>query len=333
MSSQSEKPLPDPLVTIVLPMYNEEKRVGRILSGLSLQAYDNYEIVIVDDGSTDGTFAEAEKLAAGRANTRVVRTEHGGLTHARNVGTRNARGGIIFFAEADCVYNPDYLRRAIRSLEANPGASAVCLTGAPLKLRSTVATECIEIENKIQHKLLETGKIKPFYAWVFRKDALEHVGGFDEELFQGEDKDMFRRIEASGYGVVWVPGIHWRHERDQSLAELASKWFKRGQSRVLYVRKHRLVRDMFKTLLPLWITIVGIGFLFLIPIAGVALLFFVLASFGYQTLRRTAFAWDRVEKKRFFAYYFPFLLVRNFASGLGYTVGIIKIALGLRISV
>ncbi len=198
-----------------------------------------------------------------------------------------------------------------------------------MKLRSTVATECIEIENKVQHKLLESGRIKPFYAWVYTKRAFQELGGFDERLFQGEDKDLFQRLEGTGHKVAWVPGINWRHERDQTLGELARKWFKRGQSRVLYVTKHRLVVDLVKTLFPLWLTVLGVGILPFSPLVGELLLLAVFAAFALRTVRTTALVWNRVEKRRYFAFYLPFLVVRNFSSGLGYTVGGLRMALGL----
>ncbi|MDA4122999.1 MAG: glycosyltransferase [Thaumarchaeota archaeon] len=333
MSSQSEQNLASPLVSIILPVFNGETQVASVVQELTKQAFSDYEIVLVDDGSTDSTRSVAENIARQVDRLRVVSISHGGASHARNVGIQGARGSVIFFAEADCVYDSDYLQKAVACLLADERVSAVCLTGAPLMLRSTLATKCIDIENKIQHKLLEQGRIKPFYAWVYRKSALETVGGFDETLFQGEDKDLFRRVEASNFLVAWIPGIHWRHERDQTLAELAAKWFKRGQSRVLFVMKHRLLGDMAKALAPLWLTVLGIALLFVYPVAGALLLSAVLAAFLYRTVRTASIAWDRVEKKRYLAYYLPFLLVRNFSSGLGYTVGVLRMGLGMGVEV
>ena len=312
-----------PRVSIILPCYNEEQEIRTAIREVQKQTFGGREIIVVDDGSTDETAPIAEEYCVGHPDTRVIRIAHSGLTHVRNVGIRESKGEIIFFAESDCVYDADYVEKAVQCLDAQPDANAVCLTGGPLKVRSTLATECIEIENVVQHKLLAQGKIKPFYAWVFRRAQLVAIGGFDERLFQGEDKDVFRRFVNAGNKVAWLPGIHWRHKRDQTTWQLAQKWFFRGRSRVLYAVKHGLMKDFAKTLLPFWLLVFGLLYLLVLPIVGVILIALVLALFVGNTIRIARIAWSSLSNRRYLLGYPFFLMVRNFSSALGYMWGLI----------
>jgi glycosyltransferase involved in cell wall biosynthesis len=314
-----------PKVSIVLPCYNSAKELPETFSELDRQGFRDREIVIVDDGSTDDTWKVATQLSAGRGDVFVVRTEHRGASHARNAGMEKSRGEIVFFSESDCVYDAEYVQRAVESLEAQPKAGAVCLTGAPLITRSTLATECIDIENKVQHQLLNQGKIKPFYAWVYRREVLTELGGFDERLFQGEDKDLFRRLEKAHYVVAWVPGVNWRHRRDQTLQELAKKWFTRGRSRILYSIKQRRWLDILKTMTPFWATVLGFLLLVRLPVLGALLLLLVALLFVANTVRVMRISWPVVRKKSVFLGYPFFVMTRNFSMAMGYSVALVVI--------
>ena len=314
-----------PKVSIVLPMYNSAADVAEVLAELDRQSYHDREIILVDDGSTDGTRKVATDLTAGRSDVTVVETNHGGASHARNTGVEKARGEIVFFAESDCVYDPMYLQRAVDSLDSDPKAGAVCLTGAPLITRSTLATQCIDIENKVQHQLLNQGKLKPFYAWVYRKEILMRLGGFDEKLFQGEDKDLFSRVKKAGYTVAWVPGVNWWHRRDQTTPQLARKWFTRGRTRVLFSIKHRRILDILKTVAPFWVTVFGVILLIWSPLLGALVLLFVALLFIGTTLKVMRISWPVVKRKRTFLGYPLFVMTRNFSMATGYSIALVTI--------
>jgi glycosyltransferase involved in cell wall biosynthesis len=316
-----------PRVSIVLPVYNSAKELPAALAELEKQTFQDREIIIVDDGSSDETWETAKALSAGRSDVILERTEHHGPSHARNEGLRLSHGNIIFFSESDCVYDSTYLQKAVDCLDSQRDAAAVCLTGAPLITRATMATNCIEIENKVQHRLLNQGKIEPFYAWVFRRDALLSLGGFDNRLFQGEDKDLFRRLKEAKFSVAWVPGINWHHTRNQTTSELASKWFRRGRTRLLYLTKHRRASEIARGVVPLWATILGLILLAWSPLLGFIVLLAVVAVFFVRTLWVMSVSWPLVDKKRGYLGYPLFIFVRNSATAMGYTVSLITIPL------
>jgi glycosyltransferase involved in cell wall biosynthesis len=315
-----------PRVSIVLPIYNSAKEVPAILTELSRQSFADREIILVDDGSTDETWSSAKALSTGQTNVFFLRTDHRGPAHARNVGLQHSRGEIIFFSETDCVYDPEYLQKAVYALDSHADASAVCLTGAPLVTRRTLATLCIEIENKVQHRLLSQGRIEPFYAWVYRRKVLLDLGGFDDRLFQGEDRDLFRRLKNARYGVALVPGVNWQHVRDQTMAELAGKWFGRGRTRLLYLIKHRRILDIIKSLAPFWATFLGLALLVLSPLLGGLILLVVVAAFLARTVRVMTVSWPLVQRKRTFFGYPLFIAVRNFTTAMGYSLALVTIS-------
>ena len=314
------------LVSVVVPFYNAEKDVPSILGEIRKQTYQNLEVIVVDDGSTDQTLAVATKMCSQISDARAVGTNHGGASHARNVGLQASRGDTVIFMEADCTYAEDYIQKAVELLDVQPEISAVCLTGAPLKLRHTLAVECIDVENKVQHRLLNEGKIRPFYAWVYRRQAISSVGGFDEKLFQGEDKDLFRRFEGAGYKVGWIPGVNWWHKRDQTLQELAGKWFSRGRMRLLYSLKHRLFGEIMRTLTPLWLTIIGVLIALAAPLLGFGIIVVVVAAVFLYSLRNVYISWPLVARKRVYIGYPLFVLARNFSTALGYSWALVAIA-------
>jgi len=312
-------------VSIVLPLYNSAGELPSVLSELDKQTYPNRELIMVDDGSSDGTWEVANRLSSGRSDVTVIRTLHLGASHARNAGASKAGGEIIFFAESDCVYDEHFVQKAVESLDLHSNAGAVCLTGAPLITRATLATRCIDVENKVQHKLLNEGKIKPFYAWVYKKEAFSRLGGFDERLFQGEDKDLFSRLKGAGYSVAWVPGVNWRHRRDQTTFQMVHKWMTRGRSRILYSLKHRQASEIGKTLLPFWATVVGLLLLIWSPLVGAILLLAVVVAFAVQSARIAAISWSEVDRKSVFMGYPAFVVARNFSMAIGYSVALVKV--------
>jgi glycosyltransferase involved in cell wall biosynthesis len=320
-----------PKVSVVLPAYNEESEICNAISEMRKQTYKNIEIIVVDDGSLDGTSQIARSCAAGDRRIRILtKDRRGGPAYARNVGIRESTGEVVFFGECDCVYDEDYVERAVNCLLSNEKAGAVCLTGAPLVTRDTWATRCLSFENFVQHELLSQKKIKPFYAWVYRREALERVGGFDDRLFQAEDRDLFQRVAKSGYEIAWVPGVHWRHKRNETIHKLAGEWIKRGRTRILYALKHRSLADLMKTVLPFWLLIFGVlSFFFFTPNFLVALVIVLLALSALMgnSLRMMYLGKKYPSLNKILVYYPAFVLSRNCCLAIGYSFGLLMFSI------
>ena len=114
-----------PLVSFVIAVYNDERHLPRAVKSVQAQTYKNWELVIVDDGSTDGTLLLARRLAEGNCQIRVIAAEHGGPAHARNVGLREARGEWIAILDSDDYAHPDRIERQLEFARAHPEAGCV----------------------------------------------------------------------------------------------------------------------------------------------------------------------------------------------------------------
>ncbi len=102
----------NPKVSVLISAYNEENYIGKCIGSLLKQTYKDMEIVVIDDGSRDKTLEIVKKYQS----VRVVRQNHLGLGASRNTGARNARGDIIIFADADLVYDKDYVKNLIKPI-------------------------------------------------------------------------------------------------------------------------------------------------------------------------------------------------------------------------
>jgi glycosyltransferase involved in cell wall biosynthesis len=287
-----------------------------------MQSYPEKEIIVVDDGSTEGT-ADALFRMSRDYSMHVFFQKHQGITVTRNAGFNYSIGDIVFFGEADAIYSRDYVAKALKLLSANQEMGGVCLTGAPWITKSTIVTTCIDVENKIQRKLLREGRREPFYAWVFRRKALEEIGGFDERLFQAEDKDVFLRVKKGGFTIGLVSGINWRHRRNQTLGVFLRRNFWGGKTRILYLITHRKIRELFQAVSLLWfLLITGLFGVILSPTFYYMAILGFSATFVYKLIPILREGSSFIKEKRLFLLFPLFSLLRHLSSAVGYTIGL-----------
>jgi glycosyltransferase involved in cell wall biosynthesis len=185
------------LVSAIIPAYNAELYLAQAIESAFAQTYQNFEIIVVDDGSTDGTAQIAHQFGD---TVRYVYQSNQGLAAARNTGIRHARSQIIALLDADDLWDPDFLQVMTGLLEKHPDAAAVhCgfqyidaqgnIVGKP-SLR-VVSPEVFHRTQVIQGNWLSA------CAVLFRKPIAEEVGLFDESLRALEDQDLWIRLSAS----------------------------------------------------------------------------------------------------------------------------------------
>lgn len=321
-----------PLASIVVITYNNADTIEECLSSLMAQSYPNKEIIVVyDEGSKDGTKQVLERLEASyKSFFRVVSVPHMGRSKARNIGWRSSRGGIVFFADADDVYFKDYLEKAVSKLESDPQMGCVCLTGSSLTTGKGFLAGNMEVYSRLQQAKVEKGGFKPSWAWVYRREALEKVGGFDESLEQAEDKDLFIRVTGAGYNAGLITGLNWLHRRPSSLRAYLKKTYRGGVRRILFVAKHGEWRKLVFELLPFWlITLLLILSILYLPMLILTLA--CLAAFITLSIIRVArLVWSRVERKRYVFFYPAFSLITYLFSAAGHMHGLLLFSLKRR---
>lgn len=200
-----------PPVSVVVCVYNGEETLDDCLAGLSRLEYPDYEVIVIDDGSTDAT-AEI----AGRHPCRLIRTENRGLSCARNTGIEAAGGEVVAYIDADARPDPHWLHYLVGALrdERYVGVGGPNL---PCDGDGLVA-ECVaNAPGGPIHVLLSDSEAEhiPGCNMAFRKEALEAVRGFDPRFrVAGDDVDLCWRLHERGWKLGFSPSaVVWHHQR------------------------------------------------------------------------------------------------------------------------
>lgn len=207
------RPLPrTPLVSIIVCSYNGAKTLAPCLESLGQLDYPSYEVILVDDGSTDDT----REIAARFPNVRYFYQTNHGLSHARNHGASVAKGEIFAYTDSDCMADPDWLYYLINTLLSGDYAGVGGPNVSP-PARNWVQACVAAAPGGPSHVLLTDtvaehipGCNMAWYRWAF-----ENVGGFDPEYHKaGDDVDFCWRIQQSGHEIAFSPtALVWHYRR------------------------------------------------------------------------------------------------------------------------
>jgi cellulose synthase/poly-beta-1,6-N-acetylglucosamine synthase-like glycosyltransferase len=198
-----------PLITIIVPCFNEEDVLAAAVDSVLHLEYPNFEVIVVDDGSSDSTLAVAEKLKV-RARVRIVHQKNAGKAAALNTGIEAAHGEYVLCMDADSKLNPDVLQLGIVHFERDPLLAAVAGTVRLGNVRNTlVAFQNLEYITglnlfKEAQSFLKSVMIIPGPIGLFRKEAVLEVGGYHSDTF-AEDADLSVRLLTKGYHAVYEP--------------------------------------------------------------------------------------------------------------------------------
>jgi glycosyltransferase involved in cell wall biosynthesis len=192
-----------PLVSVIIPCYNGEAYLEEAIESALAQSYRAVEVIVVDDGSTDGSPAIARRFPVV-----YVRQENHGLTASRNLGIRESRGSYIVFLDADDRLNPDAIETGIRVLAERPECAMavgdhrfVSRDGSHL---ADSRKDCLRESH--YEALLKSNFIEMISSVLFRRCVLEEVGGFNTQLRVAEDYELYLRI-ARDYPICCHPAV------------------------------------------------------------------------------------------------------------------------------
>lgn len=192
------------LVSVVIPSYNYGHFVGNAVRSALEQSYEPVEVIVIDDGSTDGTGDVVR--AFGDAVT-YVRQSNQGLSAARNSGVARAEGEMIQLLDADDELTPTQLETAMSAVAAHPDASIFIGSWDELDLdgRVTAHVEAAQPGEDYFHSLFDPITVGPPCRYLVKKNALLATGGFSSSLGACEDWDMWLRLAHGGAVPVAVP--------------------------------------------------------------------------------------------------------------------------------
>lgn len=235
-------------ISIVIPTYNRQSILEKCLRAMEQQQLpanspvEGYEIVLVDDGSTDGTVDWLQAQAADFPHVRLFEQDHKGPAIARNLGVQKAQGDTIIFIDSDLVVLPDFLYHhatALKTAYAAKGSDRVFTYGR-------VVNTC-NFDNPTSEPFKVTDYSQAFFATgnvAIARHWLEAAGLFDTQfqLYGWEDLELGVRLKNLGLSLVKVPaavGYHWHppFTLDQ-VPSLIDKEIQRGRMGVLFYQKH-----------------------------------------------------------------------------------------------
>ncbi|MEE3153339.1 MAG: glycosyltransferase [Candidatus Neomarinimicrobiota bacterium] len=188
-------------ISVIIPTFNRRQTLDRAIDSILSQTYQPYEIIVVDDGSTDGT---ADWLSANYSSLQIIQQSNKGVSSARNAGINSARSDWIALLDSDDEWLPDKLDRQVKLLQDN-AEIRFCHTNE-IWIRNNVRINQKKKHQKyggnIFNKCLDICRISPSSS-LFHTSVTKDVGLFDESLDVCEDYDLWLRITAK-YPVLFL---------------------------------------------------------------------------------------------------------------------------------
>ena len=223
-------------VSVIINAYNEEEDIGDCLDSLAEQTYDDFELVVIDDGSTDGTLDVVESYRD-KFDLKTHRTEHVGLKKARKEGVRRSSGDIIVNVDADEILEPDFLENILQPFRDDKVGS---VGGVIKSFGKGWVTDGYGTLNEIFYSLRDEGEEA---EWVqggcsaYRREALEDVGGLPAEKVS-LDKDTSWRMKDSGWKVILRKDAVVHHKDPQTLKSVMKREHKIGRREYHLLKRH-----------------------------------------------------------------------------------------------
>jgi cellulose synthase/poly-beta-1,6-N-acetylglucosamine synthase-like glycosyltransferase len=198
-----------PLVSIVVPAYNESVVIANCVRSIARSDYERYEAICVDDGSTDDTYARMQELSKELSRVRAITRPNGGKGAALNAGIAEARGSVVMLVDADGVFGPDTISGMLRSFD-DERIGAVCGNDRPVNL-NRVQTRFLSLISHLGTGLMRRAMdqlhclpIVSGNIGAFRRDVLDLTGPLDEHTV-GEDLELTWRVHQAGYRIAFAP--------------------------------------------------------------------------------------------------------------------------------
>lgn len=202
-----------PKASVVVCAYNAERTMDSCLASLKELNYPNYEVIVVNDGSTDGTLEITQRYDY----VRLISQENKGLSVARNVGIAAATGEIVAFTDSDCMADPDWLTYLVAKFLSS-GLAAV---GGPnlSPPEDCLVPACVAVSPGVPTHVLVSDEVAEHIAgcnMAFRREVLQEIDGFDPQYrAAGDDVDICWRLQDKGYAIGFSPAaIVWHFRRN-----------------------------------------------------------------------------------------------------------------------
>ena len=231
------------LVSVIIPCYNDYLYIEEAIASINNQTYTNIEIIIIDDGSNLKTKNVLKNLV--QNNLQLLTQENNGPSSARNLGIHNAIGNYILTLDADDLFAPTFIEKAVEVLEKNPKIGIV-----------TCGINCFTKQNGIFYKYKpKGGTIKDFMYRnsacgnsMYRKECWSRVGGYDEKMKKGyEDWEYHVAITKNGWDAYVINEYLFNYRNKQnSVSEISNKYYEEMNTKYVFLKHNDVYENDFE---------------------------------------------------------------------------------------
>lgn len=312
--------------SVIVPAYNSERTLGDCLQALEAQTLprENYEILVVDDGSTDETSKIAQRYAAC-----YIFQKNQGPASARNLGADFASGSIVLFTDSDCTPCANWIEEMVRPF-ADP--LVVAVKGIYKTRQTEIAARFAQMEFEDRYDMLRQCDhidMVDTYSAAFRKDVFKHMGGFDKRFpkANNEDTELSYRLSAAGCKMVFNQKAVVFHTHPSTLVKYLKIKFWRGYWRMIVYRRFpgKALKDSYTpNVLKIQTVLMVLSFPFLfLSIWHVNAFFLAGSIWGIVWISAIPFSIKTYRKDRLTGLLSPFIiLLRSLVFAAGSLLGL-----------
>jgi succinoglycan biosynthesis protein ExoA len=251
---RSDQPLADPprparltapLVSVVIPVLNEEAHIEACLDSVFAQTYppERIEVVVADGGSDDRTREIVGAIAAAHANVRLIDNPGRNQAAGLNLAIAQARGDVIARLDGHAAWRPWHIERCVALLDStgadNVGGSMEAIGETPVAAAVALATSSpFGVGGARFHYATTQQDVDTVFLGCFRREALERVGRFNESYPPHEDYELNHRIRSSGGRILFSPEIPTTYWARATWRSVARQYFRYGRAKMRVARAH-----------------------------------------------------------------------------------------------
>jgi len=317
--------------SVVIPAYNADGRIIPLLEALKHQNIprDDYEIIVVDDGSNDGT-AEAVKAFS---DVKLIQQQNRGPAAARNLGARSASGDVILFTDSDCIPTSNWISQMVAPF-SNP--QVVGVKGVYQTEQSSLIARFIQAEYQDKYRKMAKQKSIDFidtYSAAYRREMFLKYQGFDENfpVPSAEDVEFSFRLAEAGHLMVFNSKAVVNHVFEDTWWGYFWKKFKNGFWRLMAIKRHpnKILRDSHTPQVQKLQIALVLGGLLCALMSAVSVVFWwgILGAFLAHQISSLPFQYRLLHQDRgLFPVSFILLPIRSLSLCLGLISGIVALS-------
>ena len=325
------------MISVVIAVKNEVNYIKECLESLEKQSFSDYEIILVDGRSNDGTKELLQKRLERKPTFLLLDNEKGDAAAGRNIGIEKAKGDIIAFMDADAFADKDWLKNIENKFKQIEDKNTIGI-GGPILIPKNQPFKSYAISTIMASPLASGGKLNPSIQHKFikevtyvghiptgnlavKKDIFKKEGAFDERFLKGQDLELSTRLVKKGYKFLYDPEIKVWHYEKVSLGSFSRQIFKWALAKMMVIKKHGF---NFAYLLPIFVLCFEILLALLSFIYYPCFIILILTLAIYSSLILYESVKIAHENKKLFLYALLLLPLIHLSYSLGLIKGLFK---------